>query len=165
MEADGDATISALSTISTIEVASEGTVTLDANASIGTLDVDGTAVFTASADSITVDNFDDSEGTVTVDPDANLTIENTSTIGNLVIESTGIVTLAAHTGSDVKALMTDELDFISGGKLDLTNNALIWDYVSSSPMDSIRSLVHEGFNSGAWTGNGITSSTAAAMRT
>lgn len=45
--------------------------------------------------------------------------------------------------------------------LDLTNNALVLDYDSTSPAADVRSLIIAGRASGAWTGPGITSSTAA----
>lgn len=47
-------------------------------------------------------------------------------------------------------------------KLDLTNNALVIDYDGASPITTVRSQLKAGFNNGAWTGNGIASSTAAA---
>jgi hypothetical protein len=46
-------------------------------------------------------------------------------------------------------------------QLDLTNNAMIVDYSTTSPITSIRSLIKAGYAGGAWTGNGITSSMAA----
>ena len=51
------------------------------------------------------------------------------------------------------------------GTLDLTNNSLIVDYDPStaSPLANIRDFIKGGFNNGAWTGSGITSSTAAAL--
>jgi hypothetical protein len=52
------------------------------------------------------------------------------------------------------------------GTLDLTNNSLIVDYDPSaptSPLASVRDFIKGGFNNGAWTGTGLTSSTAATI--
>jgi len=46
--------------------------------------------------------------------------------------------------------------------LDLTNNAMVVDYGFISPINTIRSAILSGYNNGAWTGTGITSSSAAA---
>jgi hypothetical protein len=47
-------------------------------------------------------------------------------------------------------------------KLDMTNNAMVIDYSGSSPLATIAAQIKAGYNNGSWTGNGITSSTAAA---
>jgi fibronectin-binding autotransporter adhesin len=50
-----------------------------------------------------------------------------------------------------------------GGKLDLTDNALVYDYPGSvTPFSDIRDMLKSGYNNGSWNGNGITSSSAAA---
>jgi hypothetical protein len=49
------------------------------------------------------------------------------------------------------------------GKLDLTDNDAIIDYGGASPATTVRTLLIAGRASGAWTGNGIASSTAAAV--
>jgi hypothetical protein len=46
-------------------------------------------------------------------------------------------------------------------KWDLTNNDLVYDYISSSPLDLVRDLIGQGFNNGNWQGLGLTSSSAA----
>jgi hypothetical protein len=56
---------------------------------------------------------------------------------------------------------------IAGGttptaKLDLTNNAMVIDYAGTSPLATIVAQIKAGYASGAWTGNGIASSSAAA---
>lgn len=55
-------------------------------------------------------------------------------------------------------------------QMDLTNNGMIVDYFGTSPLGagsfdapSIGALIKQGSNNNAWTGNGITSSTAAAV--
>ncbi len=47
-------------------------------------------------------------------------------------------------------------------QLDLSNNSLIVDYTSGSPVATIRNQVKNGYNLGLWSGSGITSSSAAA---
>ena len=54
------------------------------------------------------------------------------------------------------------IDSAGGSRLDLADNALIVDYDGPSPASSIRNLLIAGRNGGAWTGNGVTSSSAAA---
>jgi hypothetical protein len=49
------------------------------------------------------------------------------------------------------------------GKIDLADNGLIVDYTGASPIKDVRSLIIAGRNGGHWTGNGITSSDAAAF--
>jgi hypothetical protein len=56
----------------------------------------------------------------------------------------------------------DNLSIGSGSKLDLTDNAAAVNYTGSSPITTIRNQVLTAFNGGAWTGNGISSATAAA---
>jgi hypothetical protein len=51
------------------------------------------------------------------------------------------------------------------GRLDLANNALVIDYAGSSPIGTIQNQLKSGFANGSWTGNGITSSAAAATAT
>src|SRR5439155_6684520 len=50
----------------------------------------------------------------------------------------------------------------NGTKLDLADSDLIHDYAGLSPLANIQSLILTGYANGAWTGNGITSSAAAA---
>ena len=65
-----------------------------------------------------------------------------------------------HTGGTVK---TAALTIAAGGKLDLTNRALVIDYAGGSPLATIANLVKTGATAGrTWTGAGITSGTAAA---
>jgi hypothetical protein len=50
----------------------------------------------------------------------------------------------------------------SSARLDLADTALIVDYTGSSPLSMLRTKIIQGYNGGTWTGNGITSSSAAA---
>lgn len=51
------------------------------------------------------------------------------------------------------------------GRVDLTDNVLAVDYDGPSPLSSIVTLINSGRAGGSWTGNGITSSSAAANST
>ena len=46
--------------------------------------------------------------------------------------------------------------------LDLTNNKLVIDYATDSPLLAVRDLIGSGYANGSWSGTGISSSTAAA---
>jgi hypothetical protein len=47
--------------------------------------------------------------------------------------------------------------------VDLADNDLILDYTGSSPLSDVRAKIIEGWNSGSWTGGGITSGVAASV--
>jgi hypothetical protein len=114
-------------------------------------------------------NYVQTGGTATVGPvtgTGNVSVSagtmNVSSMAQAsVIVSGGAVNVAANGGptgtSRVKALS------VSGsGKMDLADNDLVVDYTGSSPLASIRASIVSAYNSGAWTGNGLTSSSAAA---
>jgi hypothetical protein len=62
-----------------------------------------------------------------------------------------------------KVLYTQALTIDATGKLDLTNEDMIVDYLPGpSPLATIRGDLTTGYAAGAWTGNGINSATAAA---
>ena len=59
---------------------------------------------------------------------------------------------------------TDEETGTPAGFIDLNDNEMIVDYTTgSSPITAIQDLLKSGYNAGAWTGNGIRSTTAAAV--
>jgi hypothetical protein len=78
--------------------------------------------------------------------------------GTLRIGGAGVVTVASGPGSLIR---TGALDLASGAKIDLSDRDMIVDYTGSSPIDSIRGLIQQGYNGGVWSGAGITSSRAA----
>ncbi len=57
--------------------------------------------------------------------------------------------------------MVNSLSVASNANLDLTNNGLIVDYTGASPLTTIAGQISAGYQGGTWTGNEITSSTAA----
>jgi aryl-phospho-beta-D-glucosidase BglC (GH1 family) len=71
----------------------------------------------------------------------------------------GELQLASNSGS----FTVNALNITNNGTLDLTNNKLLVNFGSSAdPFTSIAAYIRSGFNGGAWSGDGITSSSAAA---
>jgi hypothetical protein len=77
---------------------------------------------------------------------------------NALDVSGGRVILAP--GGD-KVLRVQSVVVSSNGRIDLADNDMIVNYSGASPIDDVRLLIVTGYNSGAWTGNGLTSSRAA----
>lgn len=71
---------------------------------------------------------------------------------------------AAPVTSGTNVLVTKALSFSGTGKIDLTNNSLVFDYTGASgpALTTVRDAVVAGYAGGTWTGNGLTSSVAAA---
>jgi beta-glucanase (GH16 family) len=61
------------------------------------------------------------------------------------------------------ASKVEALTVAPAATLDLTDSAAVIDYSSSTPLDSIRSSIANGYAGGSWTGAGLTSSLAAAV--
>jgi hypothetical protein len=57
----------------------------------------------------------------------------------------------------------NELTIAPGGTLDLADNPLIVDYTGASPINAIRGNILTAYSGGSWTGEGLTSSTAASQ--
>jgi hypothetical protein len=55
------------------------------------------------------------------------------------------------------------LNITGAGSLDLSDNAMIYDYTGASPIGTIGGWIASGYAAGAWSGNGISSSTAATI--
>jgi hypothetical protein len=77
----------------------------------------------------------------------------------LDLASGGRILLSSGGG---KTLRSGAVSIAGTGKIDLADNRMIVDYSGASPAVSIRAMLIAGYNAGAWTGNGITSSSAAA---
>ena len=102
--------------------------------------------------------------TVTVNTDATGLAEvifgGVENLSALTINSGGRARIATG-GSNV--LRLGALNVTGTGALDITNNAVILDYTGASPLlTSVLPLLTSGYAGAAWTGAGITSSTAAA---
>jgi hypothetical protein len=79
----------------------------------------------------------------------------------LSLNGTGRATLSS--GGD-KVLRTTSLtiDVPGTSRLDVSDNNAIVDYTGASPLSTIKGYILSGYN-GGWTGNGITSSSAASV--
>lgn len=73
----------------------------------------------------------------------------------------GTLRLADGLSTSVPAITASGLTLGANAKLDLTDNALVIDYDSVSPLATLASSLASGFAAGAWTGPGISSSAAA----
>lgn len=71
------------------------------------------------------------------------------------------VQIVPHVGQ----VSVSSLTLLDGSSLDLANNSLVVNYTGTSPAAAIRSYLASGYNSGAWNGTGIVSSTIAAGTT
>jgi hypothetical protein len=80
-------------------------------------------------------------------------------IGSLTVFG-GVAQLAAPAGSMV--LTATSLNVDDGGRLDLTHEDMIIDYATVSPVATVQARLASGYAGGAWNGQGINSSTAAA---
>jgi autotransporter-associated beta strand protein len=80
--------------------------------------------------------------------------------GAVAVGESGAVQLATGTG----LATATSLSIAPGGVFDITNNALAVNFSSpaNDPVATIAGFLASGFNSGAWTGTGIVSGTAAA---
>ena len=65
-------------------------------------------------------------------------------------------------GADKVLVLTGSLIVNAAAKLDLADNALVLDYAVGSPLNNVRNWLTSGYAGGAWNGNGINSSVAAA---
>lgn len=80
--------------------------------------------------------------------------------GSLELVGGGDVILAPAAGV-VLSTTSLSIDASAGSQLDLADNAAYIDYTGASPVDSVRQLLQSG-SAGGWSGDGITSSSAAA---
>src|SRR5581483_1412216 len=92
---------------------------------------------------------------------------STIRIGGTLNATTGRVVMKPN-GSDAASNRVGTLTRGGGGaawssRLHLNDNDLVIDYTGDSPIATITSQLTSGYATGAWLGNGITSSTAAAL--
>jgi hypothetical protein len=66
------------------------------------------------------------------------------------------------TPSRNKVVRAGDLDMSLAARLDLSDNHLHVDYAGTTPILSIAAMITSGYNNGAWTGDGVASSAAAA---
>jgi regulation of enolase protein 1 (concanavalin A-like superfamily) len=95
---------------------------------------------------------------LTVNAGATVTLASTTQrFSSLTIS--GNLVVAANASSGI-AIVTRALSITGSGSLDLQNNDLIVDYSGASELASIQSLINSARNGGAWTGAGLTSTSA-----
>ncbi len=160
------------------DVTAQGVLSVEAPSTIGTLTNDGTATFTASSTStvtefkVSATDVEDATGTVNVNSSAQVTALTTSRVGALNITDSGKFTLQQRPQPPmtnnahkliVKSLFMGNDPSAPSGQLDLKDNAMIVDFISSPFDNTIKPLIVSGYAAGAWTGNGIRSSIAAGM--
>jgi hypothetical protein len=107
-------------------------------------------VFPSAGDDAVGVNTDNAGGAFTV-------LVNSQRVGPIDIGVGGYAQLYAGVGTAVTATSV----FINGGDLDVTDGAMIVDYGSKSPLDTITSYLASGYANGTWNGPGIISSSAA----
>ncbi len=78
-------------------------------------------------------------------------------IGSLVIGNGGNAKVASP--GDI-ALVATNVNIANGGRLDLTDEDMVWDYSGASPVAGLGQLLAAGYNGGAWNGSGIMTSAA-----
>jgi len=87
-------------------------------------------------------------------------VSGVTRLNNLNIGLGGSAAVAP--GADKVVVLTGSLILNAAAKLDLADNALVLDYAVGSPLNNVRNWLTSGYAGGAWNGNGINSSVAAA---
>lgn len=92
-----------------------------------------------------------------------LVLASTQHLRSLTVTAPVTVGAAGPVSAGNKVVVTQALAVSGGGKIDLTNNALVLDYTGAAgpALASVRDAVLAGYAGGTWGGNGLTSSTAA----
>ena len=104
------------------------------------------------------------ESNLTLQSGASISFGNSTHAHNLTLAGGATATIASGSHADVEV---DSLTLAAGANVNLTNNGLTINYAApaADPIATIVPLLSAGYNSGHWTGLGITSSTAAASPT
>jgi autotransporter-associated beta strand protein len=91
-----------------------------------------------------------------------LVLGSTQHLRSLTVTAPVTVGAAAPVSAGNKVLVTQAFSVSGGGKIDLTNNALVLDYSGAAgpALASVRDAVLAAYAGGTWAGNGLTSSTA-----
>jgi hypothetical protein len=103
----------------------------------------------AGADSLTVGG-----GTTfaQVDLVENLILDQSITVQNM--------SLLKLNGSSAQQMCVTNALSVAGGRFDLVDKTLLFNYSGASPVDSIRNSIRNAYNAGQWNADGITSSAA-----
>ena len=97
-------------------------------------------------------------GRSTVAPGASLAVDG---IRESSLEVNGVASIDGSVVSRLTQLTLAGAPNAWTGRLGLTDDRLIIDYVGASPLGTIANQIKQGYNAGAWNGAGISSSTAA----
>jgi hypothetical protein len=159
MTANEDATINS-AIVSSVGLIKDGDATLTLGGAISGI----TGNYQVNAGHLNVNDLDGSGG-VTVSSGAGLTANRVRRTA-LVLAGPGATADIRPNGTPAGTSVVNSLT-INGGsvptaKLDIANNALVVDYSATSPLATIRDQIRTAFNSGAWNGQGISSSMATA---
>jgi hypothetical protein len=99
-------------------------------------------------------------GTVVKAGTGGLEVNQLTSIG-LLVEQGSLTIRSASAGGKTSTIRSLGFNAAGDASLDLTDGALVIDYTSQSPLQSIRTQIVSGYANGAWTGTGFRSSTAA----
>ena len=142
----------------TITIAADIGVPISINGNTGTDTI--TINETSAAAPVTVTNSTGND-TINVNIDnlgaAEVRFASTMTLGALNVGNGGVASMLAD-GSRV--LVTNAISVNGSGKLDLNNNDLIVEYTGASALPLVQQLIQVARTGGAWSGAGITSSSA-----
>ena len=100
--------------------------------------------------------------TVALNSGASLNLNSPTTINTLTLGANATTSVAAHTFYSNNALTLSGLTLNPTSKLDLSNNESI---IHNGNVPAIYASLATGYNSGAWNGSGIVSTTAASDTT
>jgi hypothetical protein len=105
------------------------------------------------------DNALNSNGgaSVEVTTNASATFVTTQRLDALLVSGNALATM---TPAGNRVLLTRSLSVSGGGKLDLNDNDFILDYTGSSQLAAVQALINAARGGGAWTGAGVTSTSA-----
>ncbi len=145
---------------------------------IGTINITGGGTLQADGGIFTTDQTATNRAIINVNGGTLRSNTNSNINGGATLNfSSGTVNIAGTLGvgivqQNARVLLTPggnkvlrvgglSIPAANGGKVDLSDNAMIVDYTGTSPFASIGLLIATGRNGGLWNGNGVTSSTAA----
>jgi hypothetical protein len=160
-----------------------GTVTTDfirvghGTTSTGRLNIGGTANVTARNSTLTGLGFNGTLGGVGIInvSGGNFTAGAVTGLGSITVSGGNMVATSiqqpvvtvsggtvqvAPNGTAAGTSRINTLGISGSGRFDLTNNALVVDYTGASPLADVRADIASAYAAGAWTGPGLTSTSA-----
>jgi hypothetical protein len=140
-----------------VRVIDQGSLTVDASGALlaGAMQNDATFVVNGSANLLPIDG----SGNTTLGANAFLLADHVRQ--SSLVEGAGAITSINNNGGPVGVSNLKSLSLNATARLDLTNNDMVIDYSGPSPANTIRQLLRNAYNNGAWNAPGLTSSSAA----